>query len=148
MTLILSNDDVEELLSVRECIDVLEKAYLELADGTGVARTRSDSIVTAKQPDTLYSLKSMDGVIPGLGVSAVRIDSDLVTYPTTVVIFVRDWRTIGDISRRRHAAHSGGCDQRTGYQVFGKRGFAHRWDNWFRLAGWNPAHGRMRHAQY
>jgi len=83
VTLILSNDDVEKLLSVRECIDVLEKAYLELADGTGVARTRSDSIVTAKQPDTLYSLKSMDGVIPGLGVSAVRIDSDLVTYPTT-----------------------------------------------------------------
>ena len=82
MTLILSNDDVEKLLSVRECIDVLEKAYLELADGTGVARTRSDSIVTAKQPDTLYSLKSMDGVIPGLGVSAVRIDSDLVTYPS------------------------------------------------------------------
>lgn len=83
MTLVLSNDDVENVLSVRECIDVLEKAYLELADGTGVARTRSDSIVTAKRPDTLYSLKSMDGVIPGLGVSAVRIDSDLVTYPTT-----------------------------------------------------------------
>lgn len=81
MTLILSNDDVEKLLSVNDCIDVLEKAYLELADGTGVARTRSDSIVAAKSPDTLYSLKSMDGVIPGLGVSAVRIDSDIVTYP-------------------------------------------------------------------
>lgn len=81
MTLILSNDDVEKLLSVRDCADALEKAYLELADGTGVARTRSDSIIKAKRPDTLYSLKSMDGVIPGLGVSAVRIDSDLVTYP-------------------------------------------------------------------
>jgi len=81
VTLILSNDDVEKLLSVNDCIDVLEKAYLELADGTGVARTRSDSIVAAKSPDTLYSLKSMDGVIPGLGVSAVRIDSDIVTYP-------------------------------------------------------------------
>nr|TFG54839.1 MAG: ornithine cyclodeaminase family protein [Hyphomicrobiales bacterium] len=81
MTLILSNDDVEKLLSINGCIDVLEKAYLELAAGTGVARTRSDSIVATKTPGTLYALKSMDGVIPGLGVGAVRIDSDIITYP-------------------------------------------------------------------
>ena len=81
MTLILSNDDIEKLLSVEDCIGALEKAYLELAQGTGVARTRSDTIVATKQSDALYSLKSMDGVIPGLGVGAVRINSDIVTYP-------------------------------------------------------------------
>ena len=37
MTLILSNKDVEQLLTMRECIDALEVAYLELAAGRGLA---------------------------------------------------------------------------------------------------------------
>ena len=35
MTLILSNDDVEKLLTMRECIEVMEEAYIELAEGAG-----------------------------------------------------------------------------------------------------------------
>ena len=38
MTLILSNADVEKLLSMRECIDVLEDAYNEFAHGRGISR--------------------------------------------------------------------------------------------------------------
>jgi alanine dehydrogenase len=45
---------------------------------TGV---RSDCLVPSKRNDGIYSLKSMDAVIPGLGVGAVRIDSDIVTWP-------------------------------------------------------------------
>ena len=81
MTLILSNDDVAKLLTMRDCIDVLEDVYVELANGRGVNRVRSDCLVPAGQGDALYSLKSMDGVIPKLGVGAVRIDSDIVTWP-------------------------------------------------------------------
>ncbi len=81
MTLILSNKDVEQLLTMRECIDALEDAYRELATGRGLARTRSDCIVPADRPDTHYSLKSMDGVIPKFGVGAVRINSDIVSMP-------------------------------------------------------------------
>ena len=82
MTLILSNDDVEQLLSMDECIAVLEKAYLELADGRGVTRQRSDCITpTSYGEDAVYGLKSMDGVVPSLGVGAVRINSDIVTNP-------------------------------------------------------------------
>ena len=33
MTLILSNADVEKLLTMPECIEVLEEAYVELARG-------------------------------------------------------------------------------------------------------------------
>ncbi|MGH6784514.1 MAG: hypothetical protein ACREBP_07810, partial [Sphingomicrobium sp.] len=73
MTLILSNADVEKLLTMRECIDVLEEAYAELAQGRGVSRTRSDSMTPTSRPDALYSLKSMDGVVPKLGIGAVRI---------------------------------------------------------------------------
>src|SRR6202049_2925802 len=81
MTLILSNEDVEKLLTMPECIDVLEEAYVELAEGRGVSRTRSDCITPTARPDAVYGLKSMDGVIPKLGIGAVRINSDIVTFP-------------------------------------------------------------------
>ena len=81
MTLILSNDDVEKLLTMRECIAVMEEAYVELAEGRGVSRTRSDCFTPTSRADALYSLKSMDGVIPKLGVGAVRINSDIITWP-------------------------------------------------------------------
>jgi alanine dehydrogenase len=81
MTLILSNDDVDKLLTMPECIDVLEEAYVELAEGRGVSRTRSDCYTPTARDDALYSLKSMDGVIPKLGVGAVRINSDIITWP-------------------------------------------------------------------
>jgi len=81
MTLILSNDDVERLLTMRDCIAVMEEAYLELAAGRGVSRTRSDCFTATTRADALYSLKSMDGVAPALGVGAVRINSDIITWP-------------------------------------------------------------------
>ena len=81
MTLILSNNDVEKLLTMSECIDVLEEAYIELAEGRGVNRTRSDCITPTANPDAVYGLKSMDGVIPKFGIGAIRINSDIVTFP-------------------------------------------------------------------
>ena len=81
MTLILSNDDVEKLLTMRECIEVMQEAYVELAEGRGVSRTRSDCFTPTARTDALYSLKSMDGVAPKLGVGAVRINSDIITWP-------------------------------------------------------------------
>ena len=81
MTLILSNDDADKLLTMPECIAVLEEAYAELAEGRGVSRTRSDCFAPTAREDALYSLKSMDGVVPKFGVGAVRINSDIVTWP-------------------------------------------------------------------
>jgi alanine dehydrogenase len=81
MTLILSNADIDAVLSMKDCIDVLEDAYRELAHGRGVSRTRSDSFSETTRPDALYSLKSMDGIVPKLGVGAVRINSDIITWP-------------------------------------------------------------------
>ena len=81
MTLILSNADVEKLLTMPDCIAALEEAYVDLADGRGVTRTRSDTITPTVREDALYSLKSMDGIVPSLGVGAVRINSDIITWP-------------------------------------------------------------------
>lgn len=81
MTLILSNEEIEGLLTMPEVIATLEEAYIELAEGRGVTRTRSDILTPTKRKDTLYALKSMDGVAPKLGVGAIRINSDIVTWP-------------------------------------------------------------------
>ncbi len=81
MTLILSNDDIAKLIAMNECIAVLEESYAELAEGRGVSRTRSDSFAPTSRTDALYSLKSMDGIVPKFGIGAVRINSDIVTWP-------------------------------------------------------------------
>lgn len=81
MTLILSNGDVERLLTMPDCIAALEDSYRELAEGRAVSRTRSDTLAPIAGTDALYSLKSMDGVAPKLGVGAVRINSDVITWP-------------------------------------------------------------------
>jgi alanine dehydrogenase len=81
MTLILSNADVEKLLTMPECIEALEESYVELVEGRGVNRPRSDCITPTSNPDAIYGLKSMDGVIPKFGIGAIRINSDIVTFP-------------------------------------------------------------------
>ncbi len=80
--LLLSNDEIDRLLTMAECVDVLEEAYRELAAGRATDRRRSDSFVRTSRPGALYSLKSMDGIAPAFGVGAVRINSDIVTWPT------------------------------------------------------------------
>ncbi|MEK7860839.1 MAG: ornithine cyclodeaminase family protein, partial [Chloroflexota bacterium] len=80
--LLLSNDEIDRLLTMAECVDVLEEAYRELAAGRATDRRRSDSFVQTSRPGALYSLKSMDGIAPAFGVGAVRINSDIVTWPT------------------------------------------------------------------
>lgn len=84
MTLILSNEDVEKVLKMEQLIPVLEESYVELVEGRGGNRRRSDIVTpTTLRDDGLYALKSMDGVIPKLGVSAIRLNSDILTFPTT-----------------------------------------------------------------
>lgn len=81
MTLILSNDDVDSVLTMPDCIDILEDAYRDLHAGTALTRRRSDCLVPSDREGAIYGFKSMDGVIPGQGVSAIRLNSDIVTWP-------------------------------------------------------------------
>ena len=80
MTLILSNDDVEALLPMSECISALEECYRELAHNRAANALRSDAVTTTARPDAVYSLKLMGGVIPSLGVGAVRLNSDIISF--------------------------------------------------------------------
>lgn len=80
MTLILDDQQVRELITMKELIAAMEEAYGELAAGRGVYRVRTDMIASARGEDNIFALKSMDGVIPKFGVGAIRINSDTLHY--------------------------------------------------------------------
>ncbi len=80
MTLMLTNEDAEDLLTMPDCIDALEQAYRGLALGDSVSAVNSDAITPTRLPEAIYQLKLMGGVIPALGVGALRLNSDVIAY--------------------------------------------------------------------
>ena len=98
MTIFLTNDDVRGLLTVPECIEVMESAYRELGAGQAAFRDRLELIGPSQNIGDFYMLKTVDGLIPSLGVGAVRITSDIKET------FEKD----GKIRRRKIPAAPGG----------------------------------------
>jgi len=78
MTLILSNDDIQKSLAIKECLDVMEETYRELAATRAVNRPTSQSYLPHSRPQSTYSFKSVDGGVKKFGVLALRITSDIV----------------------------------------------------------------------
>ena len=169
MTLILSNDDVEKLLTVPDCIAALEEAYVELAEGRGITRTRSDCVTpTPYSEDATYGLKSMDGVVPKFGIGAIRINSDIITAPREgntrrrvkvpaapndryvglVLLFRPQTANRSPSFRRCRTAHPGRIRQRPGGQVHVPQGRQGPGPARRRLAGGNPARRRLRGARH
>ncbi len=82
MTILLTNEEVEALLDMRECLDLFESAYRELGEGIGVTRTASQAFAPTRHGlEAVYSLKSMDGIAPSLDVAATRLTSEILTWP-------------------------------------------------------------------
>jgi alanine dehydrogenase len=81
VTLLLTNEEIEQVLTMEDCVDVLHEAYLELARGRAAYRPRSDLIALTSEPGVVHGLKSMDGVIPKFGIAALRLNSDIINWP-------------------------------------------------------------------
>jgi ornithine cyclodeaminase/alanine dehydrogenase-like protein (mu-crystallin family) len=78
MTLILSNDDVANAFSVKDCLDVMEESYREQAASRAVNRPTCHSYLPHSLPNSTYSFKSVDGGVGKYGVLALRVTSDIV----------------------------------------------------------------------
>src|SRR3954467_13332488 len=83
MTLLLSNEDVEAALDMPACLEAMESAYRDLGLREGANGVRSEILTPTLRDDALYSLLTMSGVVPCFGIGAVRIDSDLLTWPVS-----------------------------------------------------------------
>lgn len=77
LVLHLNNQEVEQVLSMRDCIRAMEVAFKDFANGLAVNRPRSHSYIPLDD-EKFYLFKSMDGGIPQFGVHALRISSDIL----------------------------------------------------------------------
>jgi len=83
MTLLLSNDDVDQALDMTDCLEAMETAYRDLGNNLGANGVRSEVLTPTSRDDALHSLLTMGGVVPRFGVGAVRINSDILTWPVS-----------------------------------------------------------------
>jgi ornithine cyclodeaminase/alanine dehydrogenase-like protein (mu-crystallin family) len=78
MTLILNNGEIQMALNLKECLDVMEESYRELASSRAVNRPTSQTYLPHALPVSTYSFKSVDGGVGKFGVMALRLTSDIV----------------------------------------------------------------------
>lgn len=79
--LILNSDHVKSVLTMKDCMDALEEAYRENALGRTVNHRRTHLHMTVSKPDRLYRFKTMPGGIEKLWLLAIRLNSDMMTWP-------------------------------------------------------------------
>jgi len=79
--LLINNDDVAKLLSMKKCLEALEVGYKDLAAGNATYRPRIDVWAPTDGPDSYYRWGSMEGVCRTYGVFAIRMKSDVVRWP-------------------------------------------------------------------
>src|SRR5215218_658596 len=77
MTLLLTNDDVEQVLDMRGAMAALEPLYCELVDGRAVLRPQTQTYLHGSLPGSSYCLKTVEGGSETLGVIALRVTSQM-----------------------------------------------------------------------
>lgn len=77
--LIINNDEVQQILTMADCIRVQEDAFRELPSGRAVHRPRIDLYYPCDRDDGYYRWGSMEGASGGY--FAIRMKSDIVTWP-------------------------------------------------------------------
>ena len=77
MTLIINNDDVANVLTMADAIEVLEKAYIDLITREAVCRPRIDIMIPTDEPGVIYQWGTMEGGSRG-GYFAIRMKSDIM----------------------------------------------------------------------
>lgn len=80
MPLLINNAEAAQVLAMPACMELLEKVYHEQGEGSAAMRTKSNIHIPTESPDRWYRYCSMEGGIRSLGVAAVRIKSDMVSW--------------------------------------------------------------------
>ncbi len=77
MTLIINNQEVQQLLTMEDTIAALEHSYLQHAAGEGVCRPRIDIRIPTSDPARNYQWGTMEGGSTA-GYFAIRMKSDVI----------------------------------------------------------------------
>ena len=81
MALLIGNDVSSTLLSMTDCLRVLADAFMEEGRGEAAGRNKSSIHVPPARPSEWYRYASMEGASRALRVAAIRIKSDVVSWP-------------------------------------------------------------------
>src|ERR671911_446536 len=76
--LILSNEEIESLISIDKCIDALAKAYASWDNGKAINRPRTDLVMPNEAG--VYAFKSMEAGLYDPPIVAMRINSDIIRW--------------------------------------------------------------------
>lgn len=79
--LFIDNAVVSRVLDMQTCLDALEVGYRDLAKGDAIFRPRIDVYFPNETPDGYYRWGTMEGASRSLGVFAIRMKSDMLTWP-------------------------------------------------------------------
>ena len=80
MALFINNDEVKQILTMRVCLEALERAYVDLTEGNLVNRPRIDLCATTNVAERIYRWGTMEAVNARTGYHAIRMKSDIVYW--------------------------------------------------------------------
>ena len=78
---VFSNEDVEKIITMKECMTVLEEMYGDLGRGQALFLPRVDNILPCGHDEAYYAFKHMGGGWPRRRIMALRLNSDVITHP-------------------------------------------------------------------
>lgn len=81
-TLIITDDDVSRLLTMRECIEAMRVAFEDFANGVAVNRPRVRYLAQHPDPARRYFANVHVGAVPSAGIACVRAGSQIMRPPT------------------------------------------------------------------
>lgn len=76
MTLLLNNDEIAQLISTKECVEILQEGYRECGLGRAAHRRRSNIIVPTGEGKT-FVFANFEGTVIQSGYHAIRLRSDV-----------------------------------------------------------------------
>jgi len=79
--LIIGNDVVSEVLTMKDCLRVQEDAFRQLPSGGAIHRPRIDMYFPCERNDGYFRWGTMEGANDGF--FAIRMKSDIITWPKT-----------------------------------------------------------------
>lgn len=85
MTIIITDDDVQRLLSMPECIEAMRVAFSDFAKGDAVNRPRVRYTARHSQPDSRYFANVHVGAVPSYGIACVRAGSQILKPPSATI---------------------------------------------------------------
>ena len=77
--LIINNDEVQQVLTMADCIAAQEEAFGQLPSGRSIHRPRIDLYYPCDREDAYYRWGTMEGAYNGY--FAIRMKSDIVSWP-------------------------------------------------------------------